>query len=169
MTISEPIRSGPARRKPDHPSIARRTIMAARNALLDARVFYFRRMGMTIGRDTKISLKARLDTTNPRGIHIGDGTLIAFDATVLAHDLVRTLHTDTYIGRNCFIGTRATVLPGLRIGDNCIIAAGAVVTMDIPSGSIVAGNPARVVRSGVTTRKWGILEDGYRAALSLYD
>jgi len=143
--------------------------MAARNVVLDARVAYLRWLGMAIGRDTKISLKARIDKTNPRGVHIGDGTLIAVDATVLAHDLVRTLHTDTYIGRNCFIGTRATILPGVTVGDNCIVAAGAVVNTDLPSGTIAAGNPARVVRSGVTTRKWGILEDGYQAALSLYD
>lgn len=133
--------------------------------LLDLRVAYFRHLGMTIGRDTQISLKARIDRTNPRGVHIGDGTLIAFDATVLTHDLARVGHYDTFIGRNCFIAARSVILPGIHIGDSCIVAAGAVVTKDVPDGSIVAGNPARVVRSGIKTMKWGVLEDAYREAL----
>jgi acetyltransferase-like isoleucine patch superfamily enzyme len=124
---------------------------------------------MEIGEDTQISLKARIDKTNPRGIHIGRGTLIAFDATILAHDLARVIHTDTHIGSNCFIGTRAIVLPGVTIGDNCIIAAGAVVNADVPPGSIAAGNPAKIVRSGISTRKWGVLEDAFQEAVLFND
>lgn len=153
------------RRRPDRKPPIRRLALAVRHVLLDMRVAYFRRLGMTIGRDTQISLKARIDRTNPRGIHIGDGTLIAFDATVLAHDLARVGHYDTFIGKNCFIAARSVVLPGIRIGDSCIVAAGAVVTKDVPDGSIVAGNPAQIKRSGVKTMKWGVLEDAYREAL----
>jgi len=166
MTISEaPVSLGPVRRRPDRKSPMRRLAVAARNAVVDLRTAYFRRLGMTIGRDTQISLKARIDRTNPRGIHIGDGTLIAFDATVLAHDLARVGHYDTFIGKNCFIGARSIVLPGIRIGDGCIVATGAVVTKDVPAGSIVAGNPAQIKRSGIKTMKWGVLEDAYREAL----
>lgn len=166
MTISEaPVSLGPVRRRPDRKPPIRRLALAVRYALLDLRVAYFRRLGMTIGRDTQISLKARIDRTNPRGVHIGDGTLIAFDATVLTHDLARVGHYDTFIGRNCFIAARSVILPGIHIGDSCIVAAGAVVTKDVPDGSIVAGNPARVVRSGIKTMKWGVLEDAYREAL----
>lgn len=50
------------------------------------------------------------------------------------------------IGSMVFIGQRATILPGVTIGDNVIVAAGAVVSTDVPSRSIVAGNPARIVR-----------------------
>jgi acetyltransferase-like isoleucine patch superfamily enzyme len=120
---------------------------------------------MDIGPDTQISLKAHLDRTNPRGIHVGRGTLIAFGAVVLSHDLARVLHTDTYVGENCFVGAHSIILPGIRIGDGSIVAAGSVVTMDIPSGCIVAGNPARVIKSGIKTRKWGVLEDSYQVAL----
>lgn len=170
MTISEaPIVLGPVRRKPDRRPPLRRVAIAVRNALLDLRVVYFRSLGMQIGPDTQISLKARIDRTNPRGIHIGRGTLIAFDATVLSHDLARVLHSDTYIGANCFIGCRSVILPGVRIGDSCVVAAGSVVTKDVPSGSIIAGNPARVVRSEIETLKWGVLKDQFNAALQLYD
>ena len=50
------------------------------------------------------------------------------------------------IGNNVWIGGNVTILPGVTIGDNCTIGAGAVVTHDIPAGSIAAGNPARVIR-----------------------
>jgi acetyltransferase-like isoleucine patch superfamily enzyme len=122
--------------------------------------------GMDIGRDTKISLRANLDTTNPRGVHIGDGTLISFHAVVFAHDLSRHIHTHTYIGSNCFIGAHAIVMPGVTIGDQSIVGAGSVVTRDVPSGSIVGGNPARVLRSGIRTIKYGILLEAYEEELA---
>ena len=50
------------------------------------------------------------------------------------------------IGDDCWFGGGAIVLPGVRIGDRCIIGAGAVVTKDVPSDSVVAGNPATVIK-----------------------
>ncbi|NLJ94912.1 MAG: sugar O-acetyltransferase [Clostridiaceae bacterium] len=49
------------------------------------------------------------------------------------------------IGNNCWFGANVSVLPGVTIGDNCVIAAGAVVTKDIPAYSIAAGVPAKVI------------------------
>jgi len=155
-----------ARRNGAPPSPAQKLGLALRAALIALRTKWLRRAGMEIGRDCRISLRARLDRTNPRGIHIGDGTLIAFDAAILTHDLSRHFHADTYIGRNCFIGARAIVLPGVRIGDGCIVGAGAVVTRDAPAGCILAGNPARILRSGVVTLKWGVRADAYQDALA---
>lgn len=54
---------------------------------------------------------------------------------------------DTIIGHDVWIGARATILPGARIGSGCIIGAGAVVGGDIPPYSIIAGNPGRVIRA----------------------
>jgi acetyltransferase-like isoleucine patch superfamily enzyme len=85
---------------------------------------------------------------------------------IFTHDLSRHFHADTFVGRNCFIGAHAIVLPGVRIGDGCIVGAGAVVTGDVPDGCIVAGNPAQILRAGIVTRKWGILADAYEAALA---
>jgi len=50
------------------------------------------------------------------------------------------------IGNNVFIGSRAIILKGVHIGDNSTIAAGAVVTGEVPANVVVAGNPARVIK-----------------------
>ncbi|UTH14928.1 sugar O-acetyltransferase [Macrococcus equipercicus] len=50
------------------------------------------------------------------------------------------------IGHNCWIGGRAVINPGVTIGDNCVIASGAVVTNDVPDNVVVAGVPARVIQ-----------------------
>lgn len=54
---------------------------------------------------------------------------------------------DVTVGNNVWIGGNAVICPGVTIGDNCVIAAGAVVTRDIPAWSVAAGNPARVIRT----------------------
>lgn len=50
------------------------------------------------------------------------------------------------VGDNVWIGNRAIVLPGVTIGDGAVVGAGSVVTRDVPARTVVAGNPARVVR-----------------------
>ncbi|MEB4589562.1 DapH/DapD/GlmU-related protein [Candidatus Thiothrix sp. Deng01] len=117
---------------------------------------------MNIAPDVRISFKARLDKTNPRCIEIGEKTYIAFDAIILAHDYATRRHggrfeQKTRIGCNCFIGCAAIILPGVTIGDQVIVGAGSVVTRDVPAHSIVAGNPAKVVRSGIQTIAYGRL------------
>jgi serine acetyltransferase len=136
-----------------------------REGLIGLRIWFLRNIvGMDIHRSVKMSLRANLDLTNPGGVHIDEGTYVAFRAVVLAHDMSRLLMTDTYIGKNCFIGAHSIVMPGVRVGDECIVGSGSVVTADVPSRSVVAGNPARIVRSGIRTRKWGILEEAYARA-----
>lgn len=51
------------------------------------------------------------------------------------------------IGNNVWIGAQVCVLPGVTIGDNCVIGAGSVVNRDIPAGTLAAGNPCRVIRN----------------------
>lgn len=102
---------------------------------------------MDIGDDTVISYKAYLDKSiNPKGVHIGNGTWVLARACVLAHDACRSLKTDTFIGEHCVIGISAIVMPGVKIGNQVVVAAGAVVTKDVPDNHIVAGNPARIVK-----------------------
>ncbi|MBY5377327.1 hypothetical protein HFN07_28555 [Rhizobium leguminosarum] len=53
------------------------------------------------------------------------------------------------IGNHVWIGMRAVILKGVTIGDGAVVAAGAIVTKDVPPGAVVAGNPAKVVKDGV--------------------
>lgn len=59
----------------------------------------------------------------------------------------RELRGDTVVGNDVWIGMEAMVMPGVTIGDGAIVAAGSVVAGDVPAYAIVAGNPARVVRT----------------------
>ncbi len=88
-------------------------------------------------------------------IYVGDHTMFAPNVTVAtaAHPLSpskRKIQTQfnrpVHIGKNCWFGTGAIVLPGVTIGDNTIIGAGSVVTRDIPSNVVAFGNPCRVIK-----------------------
>lgn len=88
------------------------------------------------------------------GVTIGDDSLIGHNAVLatLDHDVHPDRRADMHpapivIGRKVWIGANATILKGVTIGDGAIVAAGAVVTKDVPADSIVVGAPARVVRS----------------------
>lgn len=119
--------------------------------------------GMDIGKKTRIAISAHLDkSNNPKGIHIGDSTRVLYESVVLAHDASRKLKADTYIGKNCIIGTRAIVMPGVKIGDSCVVAAGSVVVKDVPANCMVAGNPAKVKKEGVVVEKGHIVQDGHK-------
>lgn len=127
--------------------------------LLARRLWLVRVWGMDIHPFTLISLKAVLDRTHPQGIHVGEGSAISFGAVVLTHDHVAGRHTHTRIGRYCQVGAYSMVMPGVVVGDHSIVAAGAIVTRDVPPRTIVAGNPARVIRTGIATTNWGRLTD----------
>ncbi|MFR3014652.1 MAG: DapH/DapD/GlmU-related protein [Bacteroides uniformis] len=59
------------------------------------------------------------------------------------------------------IGIRSIILPGVTVGDHCVVAAGAVVTKNAPPNSIIAGNPAVVIKTGVVISDGGqIIERG---------
>lgn len=106
----------------------------------------------------RVSFGAFLDRTAGDGISIGAHTLVARGAVVLAHDFCRGKRAATQIGANCFIGVNAVILPGVRIADQVIVGAGAIVSKDVEQGSVVAGNPAHLIRR-VTTGHYGrILE-----------
>ena len=87
------------------------------------------------------------------GIYIGDNVLIGHNACLLTlnHDFDpekrANLHpSPIYIEDNVWLGSNVTVLPGVRIGEGSIVAAGAVVTKDVKSGEIVGGVPAKTIK-----------------------
>ena len=88
-------------------------------------------------------------------IYVGDYTLFGPNVVVATagHPIDPELREKTYqynfpvrIGRNCWIGAGAVIVPGVTIGDNVVIGAGSVVTKDIPSNVVAVGNPCRVLR-----------------------
>ena len=130
-------------------------------------VMYHRMRGCEIGTNCNISKSAVLDRAHPRGIHIGNNTRVLIEAMIIAHDFERgamdgfSMWRDTRIGSNCVIGGRAMILPGVTLGDHVYVGGGSVVTRSFPSHCIVAGNPARMVRTGtVISDKGQLVERG---------
>jgi len=143
-------------------------LVRIRNSLLYARTWYYRTVyGMNIAKDVRLSFKSRIDKTNPKGLTIGEKTMVTFDAIVLSHDYASRRHAaKTVIGSYCFIGCGSIIMPNVSIGDHTIVAAGSVVTKDVPSHCIVAGNPARVIKTGIDTVDYGMLSEEYLAKQS---
>ena len=120
-------------------------IVAISHAFILRRIFH-----MDIGPGVFVSYRAKLDRSiNPRGIHIGARTFVLSDAYILAHDRCRGIVADTYIGADCSIGIASIILPGVHIGNEVIVGAGSVVTHDVPDNCVVAGNPARIIKTGI--------------------
>lgn len=88
-------------------------------------------------------------------IYVGDNTMFGPNVTIATggHPVLLELRIQGYqynasvrIGKNCWIGAGAIVVPGVTIGDNVVIGAGSVVTKDIPSNVIAVGNPCKILR-----------------------
>ena len=119
---------------------------------------WLRNKGVNIGKNLMLfnHKSVRFDISSPGLITIGDNVSITADVSILTHDFCSSVFRHKYldyvpgrskvvIGNNVYIGQKTIILRGVTIGDNVIIAAGSIVTKDIPSDSVVAGVPARVV------------------------
>lgn len=108
-----------------------------------------------ISRSAIIERGVVLDKLNRRGLYIGEHSLVAGGVCVLTHHHhLRTkdnlpVYEDVKIGSRVFIGVNVTIMPGVEIGDECIIGAGSVVTKSVPSNSIAFGIPCRVYKRGI--------------------
>lgn len=112
---------------------------------------FFIKRGMKVGKNFNRQSGTRLDPSNCWLIEIGDDVIMGNKSQIIAHDF-STMHYTGYarfgrvvIGDRVFIGANATILMNVHIGDDVIIGAGSLVNKDIPSNSVVAGVPARVI------------------------
>ncbi len=101
----------------------------------------------------KVFINAGCKFQDQGGIYIGDGALIGHNAVLatLNHNpdpgkRQNLLPSPIHIGKNVWIGANVTILPGVTIGDDAIVAAGAVVTKDVDAKTVVAGVPAKIIR-----------------------
>ena len=110
------------------------------------------------GKNTTVGKRVFINTgchfQDQGGITLGDGVFLGNNVvlTTMNHDFDPEKRATTYpapivIGKNVWIGSSVTVVPGVKIGDGAIVAAGSVVTKDVVPNTIVAGNPARLIRA----------------------
>jgi len=137
--------------------------------LWTVRKFFFKISGVKIGRKSKLHTGCIF--FNPSGIKIGQGTIIGYQtfldgraplkignyvdiaSEVMIYNSEHNVHSEDMrpieepveIGDYVFIGPRAIILPGIKIGQGAVVAAGAVVTKDVPEKTIVAGVPAKII------------------------
>lgn len=112
-----------------------------------------RREGVQIGKGCRIL--SNVATSEPWLVSIGDRVTISSRVSLVTHDGSgwmlqdergrRYRYAPIRIGDDVFVGAGATIMPGVEIGDRVVVGAGSVVTRSVPSGSVVAGVPARVV------------------------
>ncbi len=112
----------------------------------------------TIGKNCKISSH----TFICEGVHIEDNVFVGHNVTFINDKYPRSVNPDgsmqnekdwevvhTYIKKGASIGSSATILCGLTIGEDAIVGAGSVVTKDVPANSVVAGVPAKIIKNKV--------------------
>lgn len=122
------------------------------------RVLIHRWRGVKIGKGVFIGGDVFIDNTYPESVIIEDYVAIAYGSFIVGH-FIYPLHLRKILGKDrstkkgvllkkgCYIGPRTVIMDGVSIGECAIIAAGSIVTKDIPSYSIAMGSPARVVKT----------------------
>jgi acetyltransferase-like isoleucine patch superfamily enzyme len=120
-------------------------------------VWFARRLGVRMnGKVTIYGSSYSMFSAEPFLVTLGDNVFISVDAKFICHDggvlpfrnkyPTLDLAAPITLGSNIFVGMGAVILKGVTIGNDCIIGAYSVVTKDVPDDSIVAGNPARIVK-----------------------
>lgn len=108
---------------------------------------------LKIGERAKVGARCKINVRC--GVEVEPFAEISWDVHIMDtdfHDVqeldgsIRSQEAPVRIGRHALVGARSTILKGVTIGEGAVVAAGSVVTRDVPSNAIVAGNPARLVR-----------------------
>lgn len=120
-----------------------------------ADIILFKGAHLVLGKNSFINSDCKIRCHDE--IIIGDDCAISHDFTVMdsdAHELNGSRNTrPVHIGNHVWIGTRVTILSGVSVGDGSVIAAGALVTEDVPAGVLVGGVPAKVLKDKVEWKK----------------
>jgi acetyltransferase-like isoleucine patch superfamily enzyme len=127
--------------------------------VLGDRVQFERGVSLTVGGEATIEIGDRVyvnDSTRIGAlsrVEIGSRSMLAAEVSIMDsnfHRLDGSLGTaPVVIGEHAWLGSRSMVLPGVTVGDGAVIAAGSVVSRDVEPGTLVAGNPAQVLRRDV--------------------
>jgi acetyltransferase-like isoleucine patch superfamily enzyme len=155
-----------------------------RLAMLHPKLYisYLRKHGIRIGANTHFFGRQFIDATRPYLVEIGSNCVLTDGVTLLTHGFDWSVLREKYgevlgssgkvvVEDNVFIGTRAIILKGVRIGRDSIIGAGSIVTHNIPAGSVAAGNPCNVlmtIEEYYEKRKKEYVAEAKACALELY-
>lgn len=119
---------------------------------------YARKIGVKVGNECRFTGNPRWGS-EPWLIQVGNHVLLSAEVNFITHDAGTFLFRDTeeykdvfkfapiVIHDNCFIGMRSTLLPGIEIGPNSVVAAGSVVTRSVPPGEVWGGGPAHFIET----------------------
>ncbi len=124
--------------------------------LYQLRCALWRKCGVKIGKGVFIGTLVSFDSEYPELIEIEDDVSIAYGSIIFAHSTASRLHQHLHtftdppkrviIKRGAWVGAGAIILPGVTVGTGAVVAAGAIVGRDVPQFTMVAGNPARVIK-----------------------
>ena len=121
---------------------------------VEIRLPFYTDFGRNIHIGKRVFINNGATFTDLGGIYLADDVLIGPNATLISvnHPLDPAARhgvepKPVYIRKNAWLGANTTILPGVTIGENAVVAAGAVVTRNVPANTIVAGVPARVIKT----------------------
>lgn len=116
----------------------------------------YRKCGIKVGKNVYIGFLVMIDGEFPEYIEIEDEASIGPGVTIMAHSGASSFHhrfgiyhkgpQKVTIGRGVWLAASSIILPGVSVGEGAIVAAGSVVSRDVPAYTMVAGNPARVIK-----------------------
>ena len=128
-----------------------------RDTTIDKAVIIHYPEQVSIGTSCSINSGVRIQASPSSQVIIGDRVSISYgcliittslDLTSIGNNRLQRQHSsaDTMIEDGAWLGAKATILAGVNVGENAVVAAGALVNQDVPKGTLVAGVPARVIR-----------------------